>query len=439
MLRYSMSLARRCPKTTLLVLFVFLLLLAGGGGYAYALHEWHAAQEAVKDMQTAQAQKHLELCLRVWPRSPQVHLLAARVARWNEDFESAEAHLQQCLKLQHGATEATQIEFMLLRAQMGDEDEVAPSLFKYVDAKHPETSTILDTLARAYMRHLRYGVAYSCLSRWIQEHPDTARAYHWRGWVLERMDSYQEAMKDYKRALDVDPDLVPVRLRLAEMLMEDKQPLDALPHLERLYREYPDRAIVKARLGQCRFLQGKVPEARALMEDAVKELPDDAALLVYLGKLENQNDRPVQAERWLRHALEVDAGDLEALVPLITSLQMQHRDDEAATFSERLEKEKTLVSRTNQLLREEAEHPTRDPNVAWEIGTLLLRINRDRQGLYWLHDQALGRDPHHQPTHKTLAEYYEAKGDREQAAVHRRALVQTDGETGRQVDRETRR
>ena len=80
-----------------------------------------------------------------------------------------------------------------------------------------------------------------------------------------------------------------------------------------------------------------------------------------------------------------------------------------------------LLERANKLLQDEARQPTRDPAPASEIGALLLQIHQERQGLYWM-DQALVRDPDHQPTHKALAEYFEKKGDAERAALHRRRL-----------------
>ncbi|MBO0700592.1 MAG: hypothetical protein J2P46_19505, partial [Zavarzinella sp.] len=84
-------------------------------------------------------------------------------------------------------------------------------------------------------------------------------------------------------------------------------------------------------------------------------------------------------------------------------------------------KHKALLARANKLLQEEARHPSRDPNPASEIGALLLQIRQVRQGLYWM-DEALSRDPDHQPTHQFLAEYFEKKGDSERAALHRRHL-----------------
>jgi tetratricopeptide (TPR) repeat protein len=392
----------------------------GGGLYAYALHQWHAAQAAVKAGRLAEAQRSLDFCLLIWPRSVPVHILAARAARLRGDFDGAEAHLNRCLKLQHGATEAIQLEFLLMRVQAGEEDEVASELLLYVDDNSPESPLILETLARAYMHNLRYGPAFASLSRWIAVAPDSAEPLRWRGWVLERLNDHEGALKDYKRALELDPDLVPVRLRLAEILLERSNPLEALPHLELLHRQFPDRPDVLARLGQCRFLQGEAEEARRLLEAAVEQIPNDSAVLLHLAKLEMQENHPAPAERWLRRALKVDPTDTEAQFTLVASLQAQGRWDEAKAALEQYQKDTALLKRIGRALQEEAEHPSTDPGTLFELGDVFLRTNA-HVGLYWLH-RALQHDPEHQPTHKALAEYYESKGEPEKAAVHRRHL-----------------
>ncbi len=283
---------------------------------------------------------------------------------------------------------------------------------------------LLQTLARHYMHHLNYQPAFACLSRWIEEVPDSAKAYHWRGWVQERMNNAKRAMHDYTRALELDPELYPVRLRVAEILLEDNDPLAALPHLERLMKAHPDRPHVQARLGQCRMFQARHKEARRLLESAVAQLPHDVPLLTTLAKLEIQENRPAEAEQWLNQVLEVDPTDTEARYSLISALRLQGRTKEAESALAAYEKYKDVVNRINKLLREVAEQPGTgtDPATPSEIGALLLSVSRDRLGLHWLH-QALQRDPTHAPTHKALAEYYEKKGEREQAAAHRSRLA----------------
>jgi tetratricopeptide (TPR) repeat protein len=429
MLRYLGRLIRAHPWTIAVVLIFVVLIGTGFGLYGYALYQWPAAQADVKEGRAAQARGKLAFCLFVWPNSTEVHLLAARAARLTGNFDEADAYLKRCIKLERGATEAIQLEYLLMRAQTGEEEEVTPALTNLVDNKHRETCCILETLAGAYMRHLRYGPAYTYLTRWIKEAPQSAKPYHWRGWVLERLNNSVEAMKDYDKALELDPDLVSVRLRVAEMLLENKKPLEALPHLERLRKQAPDRPDVLARLGQCRYLEGKLKEARRLLEAAVQKLPNDPSLLLHLAKLEQgeRPPRPAEAEKWLKRALKVDPADTEAQYMLVSSLRAQGREKEARAALKLWQKHKTTLERANKLLKEEARHPNRDPGPPSEIGILLLDIGQERQGLYWL-DQALARDPGHRPTRQALADYFEKKGDREKAALHRRWLAKQNTE-----------
>jgi tetratricopeptide (TPR) repeat protein len=412
--------ARRRPRTTAVVVGLVALAAAAGGFYAYALRQWDVAQAAVKDNRPDDAQSSLDLCLLVWPRSVPVHVLAARAARLRGDFETADAHLNRCLKLEHGATEAVQVELLLMRVQRGEEDEVGLQLMERVKQGSPESALILETLAKAYMFYMRYGLAYVLLSQWGDLEPGSAEPWRWRGWVLERMGDSEAAMADYQRVLELDPGRVAIRLRLAEMYLERSSLAEAVPHLELLARQFPDRADVMARLGQCRFAQGEHREARRLLERAVQEMPDDSAVLVHLAKLERQEGRPELAEQWVRRALKVDPTDTEAEFTLVNVLQDQGRWDEARAALEQHKKDTAMLKRVAVLLHDDAEHPSTDPDALCEVGTLFLRSN-PRVALYWLH-RALALDPGHQATHKALAEYYEGKGDTEKAASHRRRL-----------------
>jgi tetratricopeptide (TPR) repeat protein len=409
--------ARRRPGTTVLVL-VLLVAAALGASYFYALREWRLAQEAVKAGRLDEAKRSLNLCLVVWPRSIPVHLLAARAARLRGDFVRAEVHLNHCLKLQHGATEAIQLEFLLMRVQGGEEDEVASILLsQYVENNSPDSSLILETLARAYMYNLRYGPAFVCLSRWIEVAPDSAEPLRWRGWILERLNDYNGAEEDYKRALEFDPGLVPVRLRLAEMYLERSDALKALPHLEQLRQQFPNRPDILARTGQCRLLQGDSQEARRLLEAAVERLPNDSATLIHLAKLEMQDNHPEKAETWLRRALKVDPTDTEAEFLLVGSFQAQNRLEDASAMLEQHDKDTASLKRVSRVLQQEAGKPSNDPDAFADIGILFLRSN-ERVGLYWLH-RALEHDSGHPAAHRALADFYEGKGDRERAAFHR--------------------
>jgi type IV pilus assembly protein PilF len=422
MVRSLASVVRRRPKTTILI--VALVVLAGtpAAGYGWALWQWRQARADLAQGRSREAQRRLDFCLFVWPHSVPVRILAARAARSRGDFDTAEAHLNRCLKLQPDRTDDVQVEFLLMRVQSGEVDAVAPMLMLCVDNGHPEKFLILETLTRAYMRNLRYGPALSCLGRWIHEAPDDPKPYHWRGWVRERLNSYAGAVQDYERALELDADLVDVRLRLSELLLARANVPKALPHLERLYKQHPDRADVLARMGECRYLQGEKQEARRLLEAARPRLPDDTPLLICLAKMELDEKRPAEAERLLRHVLEVDPTDTEARFTLIKALRLQGRKKEADNDLARYERDLALLKRANKMLRAEAEHPSNDPDTLYAIGVAFLQSKEDRLGLYWL-DQALQLDPGHEPSRRALAEHYEKKGNRKAAAEQRHWLA----------------
>jgi tetratricopeptide (TPR) repeat protein len=414
---------------TVAVAMLFAVVAAAVAAWAYARHQWQAAREAVAAERPQDARARLALPLIVWRWDPAVHVLAARAARLSGDLPAAEAHLKQSLQLAGGATEAVQLEFLLLRVQTGEVDQVAPPLIDAADKGHPEAPLILSTLAVAYMSNLRYRAAFACLSRWIELQPEAAKAYQFRGWVLERMNKPKDATADYQKALELDPELFPVRLQMAEMLLEDNQPQEALPHLEKLYRQDPDHPLVQARFGLCRFMQGEGKEARRLMEAAVVHLPNDPPLQIHLARLDLQEGRPAEAERRLRAVVQADPSDSEALYTLFVAVGAQERPDEAREILKAHEHAKVVLDRTNKLLREVVDSPAARVADYAELGELLLGIKQENRGLYWLYE-ALERDPEYQHAHRVLASYYERNGEAHKAEAHRRQGRQPEHPSG---------
>ncbi len=235
------------------------------------------------------------------------------------------------------------------------------------------------------------------------------------------------ALRDYQRALELDPDRSEVRLRLALILLEHANPPEALPHLERLHRAQPDRPEVLVGLARCRFLQGEVDEARRLFDAVLAAHPDHTAALVQRGKLELVTDHAALAEALVRRALQADPADLESHYTLYRSLQQQPgREPEADVELARYNALKADVERLAVLLQEEVDLAADPAAVASEIGALFLRLGQPEAAQHWLQD-ALKRDPRHQRAHELLAEYFEQNNQPDQAAEHRRAAAEAAG------------
>jgi tetratricopeptide (TPR) repeat protein len=411
---------RRRPRLSTALALVVLLGLAAGGAHLWALSEERAARRAIAEDHYDEAARHVDHCLWVWPRSASTHLLAARVARLRSDFRGAEAELRESGRLAGGPSEATQLEWLLLRAQGGEADVVAPGLLRLVKEHHPDSVAILQTLTDVYLREQRLGPAQQCLNAWVEIEPDSPAALERGGWVLEQKEMFDAARAEWESALRHDPERWSARLRLAERLLEENKSGAARPHVEYLMRDHADRPEVLAALGRCRLEEGDVPKAREALDRALALAPDAPGALLWRGRVAMEEGQYAEAERFLRRSLEKDPANLKTNYALTQALErLEGRGAEAEAQRTRY---LTLKADAEQLSRLLTADRKESPDAATcaEIGRLMMRLDREGPGLRWL-QIALAEDPNCRAAHEELAAYYERHGDADRAAAERRA------------------
>lgn len=401
------------------------VLLAGGWVAAEGWASWQErlAAQALADDRMEAARHHIELALWVHGRRVSTLLLAARIRRLRGGYSEAEQYLLRCGKLE-GMSEPVQLEWMLLRCQQDEVDELGPKLLSLARKQHPQAPAILETLASVYLRQMRYLEALICLDLWHILAPDSVRALDWRGWVNVQLDHREQASRDYQRLLQLQPERADIRLRLAQVLAESPRPAEAVPHLEQLLREQPDNAEVATALAPCRIDEGRIEEAQALLDAVLKDHPDHFGALLQRGKLECTLGRPAAGEPWLRKALGVKPHDKGAHYILYRCLQAQpDRQQEAERAFAQWEQEGKRQDRLTRLLRMDlAVHPD-DVDLAREAGELLLELGEEQRGLFWLY-RALTINPRHVPSRQALLAYFERTNQPDKAAEQRRQLAE---------------
>jgi tetratricopeptide (TPR) repeat protein len=402
-------------------------LLALGGLGCETWVRWHerAAGRAIADEDLEAARRHVERALALHGGRGSTHLLAARIERERGDYAAAERHLVRCRELD-GVTEAVQLEWLLLRCEKGEVDELAPQLLAAVADDHPAAVELLGSMARVYMTQTRYLEALAVLDKWIERAPDSPRALDWRGWVNNQLDHRGQAIDDYTRALELRPGRGSVRLRLAQILVDSSRHVEAVPHLERLRAEgYADPDALVA-LAACRVVQGRSEDARQLLDAVLAAHPDHFAALRQRGNLEREAERFADSERWLRRALEQKPLDPLARYALHLALHAQpDRQAEAEQERQRWERDRQVTLRLTRLIRTDLTARPDDPDLASEAGELLLRLGEDRRGLYWL-NKALSLNPGHAASHRALCAYYERINDPVRAESHRTPALAGD-------------
>lgn len=422
------GMTRRKAGRTLLV--VLLLALTAGGAWMAArpmVADYHARQaaQALTRQRYSQALAAYQRAILYSPDSPRLHLLAGRTARQAGDLDMARMHVRLCRELQGGVTEEQQLEEYMLRAQSGEVDEVYPYLHPYQVQEGPLTALVLESLARAYMAKYRIDLAWECLRQWGELEPDNVEAMFRRGvWFVQQQNA-KAAGEEFRRALELDPDRINVRLTYAEVLRLDKQFDAVAAQYREVLRVAPGQPDAVLGLARYHVEQGQPTEAGALLETLPTEKQDEADFLWIRGMVEFRTDHPEAAEPLFRQALARDPRHTDACYNLMLCLNRLQKRSEAEEVQSRFRQmeadQKRLVELTTQELHA---HPN-DVNLRCELGELYLRMGVPERGLHWLH-AALQLDPASRRAHEQLRDYYSGQPGAEAAAradAHRRQLA----------------
>ncbi len=414
---------RRKRRRWLWLILVGVVLLVGGllVREGWACWQESRARQATADEYLDEAQRQIDSALQVHEGWVSTQLLAARIARLRGAYPEAARHLTRAGQLD-GMSDRVQLEWLLLRCQQGEVDELAPGLLSLVNGRRPESAAILEALSAIYMHQTRYVEAERCLDRWVELAPDCVRAFDWGGWVNNQLDHRGPAISDYERALQLQPGQSAVRLRLAQVLIDSSRYDDDVPHLKRLGAEQPDNPEVLTALARCWLMRTRIAEARELLDHVLAVRPDDFDALFQRGKVGMESGDFADAERWLRKALKQSPHDPEARYALFLSLQEQNDGrQEAEKELARWQEDRRNRDRLSRLLRTELDAHPNDPDLAAEVGELFLQQGEDQRGLFWL-NRALAIDPRQAASRRALLAYYERTNDPAKADEQRRML-----------------
>jgi len=377
---------------------------------------WRQAESSLSTHDLASAARYLDCYLEERPNDARGWFLAARTARRLQRLAEAERYLERCQQLL-GVTDATRLEWDLLRIVQGDVGAIDLRLRASITPEHPDAQLVLEALARGYFRAERLADAREACTLWLTREPDHPWPWLWRGQLAERLNYLELALDDYHRAVQNAPEDREVRLALGGLLLRKKQAEDATEHFESILTRTPDDVTAQVGLAACRIGQGHAPEAIPLLDHALAQNPKSEQALMLRGKAALEQDQPEKAERWLREAVGLAPYHSEAVYQLAQALRALNKDEEAARLNKRLEQLRKDNERLEELERMIVRQPD-DPRARHEAGVLALRMGRSEEGLRMLHS-LLRLKGEHRDTHAVLADYYRQKDDVQRAEYHR--------------------
>jgi tetratricopeptide (TPR) repeat protein len=429
-LRAGIAASFRRPWRVLAILALLGCIAYGitlAGANFWALYHFRAARSADRLCHTAQAQEHLQACMKVWPRDADTLLLAARTARRAGAFEEAEEFLDQYKQLRGGSDDQLTQESVLLRAERGEIDQVAKYCQTVVDEGRPGWPLVLEAVIRGNTRMFRLSEAAGLLEMWRKRDPDSAEAHLLQGVIEQLRQARQEALGSFRRALEIDPEHDEARMHLVDLLLEMAQGGEALPHARYLQQRQPDNVILLVYLARCLDLAGEQAEAEKTLDRVLELDPRHAAALFERGKLALRSGQVEAAEKWLRQAAEADPGDYQIHYQFNQCLTELHKTEEARQEQLRLKQIEDDVTRLEEILRrmQKSAEDAHDASLQYQAGMIAMRSGQVKEAVRWFRS-AVREDPRNAPAHRALADYYERTGQRTLAHRHREMAAAAD-------------
>lgn len=182
--------------------------------------------------------------------------------------------------------------------------------------EYPNSSAHLTTLADMLRDKESYEEAVHFYTRAIDQIASAKRndwfVYFARGVCYERLGKWREAETDLKAALRLNPGEASVLNYLGYSWIDRGQNIDeAKAMIEQAVEEQPDDGFIIDSLGWVHYLTGDFETAVTLLEQAVKLEPTDPTINDHLGDAYWRVGRRIEARFQWRHALDNEPTDEE--------------------------------------------------------------------------------------------------------------------------------
>jgi len=141
---------------------------------------------------------------------------------------------------------------------------------------------------------------------------DRRAAYFHVGNELSALRRYEEAIQNYRAAIELDPNAAQARFNLALALREQGQLPAAAEQLRALLERHPEAAEAQHALGVVLRDQGQADAALQALAEAVRLAPDRAPFLVDLALSEMQSQKWPAAADHLRAAIAAESQNANA-------------------------------------------------------------------------------------------------------------------------------
>jgi len=335
-----------------------------------------------------------------------------------------ESHLVRASRLgfSHSRIEREKV---LSLAQTGRVHEVESYLPSMLVDPGEDVADICASYVSGYCLSFDFDSATVLLEAWAKDSADDPEPHVRFGDVWYSQNEWKEAIPNYRRAIAIAPRNVKAQLSLAQCLLRIYEPAEAEKGFRIVIREDPENAEALEGLGTCLMSQSRLEDARTAFLAVIDRNPGHLEARRRLGELELALERPERAVDWLKPLVDAWPEDKAYCSLYAQALQEIGRVEEARPWWEAVRQAETALGKLEKLNESVKNDPT-NPELRYEIGSLLLRFRSRDDGAGWF-KSLLQFDPTHARAHEALAEYYEKTGQIELSRQHRQLAREYGG------------
>ncbi|HYO26590.1 MAG TPA: tetratricopeptide repeat protein, partial [Lacipirellulaceae bacterium] len=287
------------------------------------------------------AREFLEVAKKKYPKLPPTDLTLAKMQVIVRNGQAARAFLEKAVAENPGDPEA----YLLLADLAFVEGRVteAHALFEKANGltanftenekrKNNFTIRVLAGLAAVHERRLQWPEANALLMKWIAIDPDSAVAHQRLGATLYRLQKSAEALAEFTKARELDPNSNHPQVWLGQLFTQDKKLAEARKAFEAAYAAEPANETTSRAYAEWLIQQNDLDKAQSVAAAMRQKTPESVTAILLDGvvaKMRGQNDA---AEEALMKVLTIDPNNSIAtnLLALILSESKEPADLERA-------------------------------------------------------------------------------------------------------------
>ena len=179
-------------------------------------------------------------------------------------------------------------------------------------------------LASLYESHKNYPQALDVLNKGLQRFPKADALAYQKGLVLEREGDRQGAIAAMRQAIGININQAEAMNFIAYSFAETKENLDEALSLALRALELKNEGHIQDTVGWVYYQMGHFKEARKYLEEAAKQLPEDALISEHLGDAYRALKLVNKARKAYEKAIELDSPQADEVQKKLKELKGEH-------------------------------------------------------------------------------------------------------------------